>query len=97
MEIKNPAAIYEFNNGHYELLRVNSKYYEYFDFSCNPTESPIITQSLMECAKTRQSTTMDYSFTNSEGKIQLVSLKTEYLKELGNKHILLGIHNFKNA
>ena len=97
LEIKNPAAIYEFNNGHYELLRVNSKYYEYFDFSCNPTESPIITQSLMKCAKTRQSTTMDYSFTNSEGKIQFVSLKTEYLKELGDKHILLGIHDFKNA
>ena len=51
----------------------------------------------MKCAKTRQSTTMDYSFTNSEGKIQFVSLKTEYLKELGDKHILLGIHDFKNA
>ena len=97
LEIKNPAAIYEFNNGHYELLRVNSMYYEYFDFSSNPVESPVITQSLMKCAKTKENVTMDYSFTNTEGKTQLVSLTTEYLKKLGDKHILLGIHQFKDS
>lgn len=97
LEIKNPAAIYEFNNGHYELLRVNSSYYEYFDFSCNPVESPIITQSLMECAKTGETVTMEYNFTTPEGKVQYVSMKTEYLKKLGDRHILLGIHEFKDA
>ena len=97
LEIKNPAAIYEFNNGHYELLRVNSSYYEYFDFSCNPVESPIITQSLMECAKTGETITMEYNFTTPEGKVQSVSMKTEYLKKLGDRHILLGIHEFKDA
>ncbi len=97
LEIKNPAAIYEFNNGHYELLRVNSSYYEYFDFSCNPVESPIITQSLMECAKTGETITMEYNFTTPEGNVQYVSMKTEYLKKLGDRHILLGIHEFKNA
>jgi hypothetical protein len=97
LEIQNPAAIYEFNNGHYELLRVNSSYYEYFDFSCNPIESPIITQSLMECAKTGETVTMEYNFTTPEGNVQYVSMKTEHLKKLGDRHILLGIHEFKNA
>lgn len=96
LEIKYPAAIYEFNNGHYELLRVNSLYYEYFDFSCNPMESKVITKSLMECAKTKQTVINDYSFENSNKKTQNVTLTMEYLQEIGNKHILLGTHKFKN-
>lgn len=95
LDIKHPAAIYEFNNGHYELLRVNSLYYENFDFSCNPVESQVITQTIMECASKKETIKTNYSFKNEENKIQNISLQMEYLQILGNKHILLGIHEFK--
>lgn len=96
LEIKHPAAIYEFNNGHYELLRVNSLYYEYFDFSCNPMESPVITQTIMECAKKQTDIEKEYSFINEEKNPQKVFLKMEYLQNWGEKHIILGIHKFEN-
>ena len=96
LEIKHPAAIYEFNNGHYELLRVNSLYYEYFDFSCNPMESPVITQTIMECAKKQDDIKTEYSFLNEENKTQKVFLKMEYLQKWGEKHIIMGIHEFGN-
>ena len=96
LEIKHPAAIYEFNNGHYELLRVNSLYYEYFDFSCNPMESPIITQTIMECAKKQTDIEKEYTFINEEKNPQKVFLKMEYLQNWGEKHIILGIHKFEN-
>lgn len=94
ISIKQPAAIYEFYNGHYELLRVNSSYYEYFDFSCNPIESKEITQAIMECASLQSVVTKNYSFIDRDNKVQNVSLKMEYLQALGNKQILLGIHDF---
>jgi GH35 family endo-1,4-beta-xylanase len=59
-------------------------------------ESKVITKSLMECAKTKQTVINDYSFENSNKKTQNVTLTMEYLQEIGNKHILLGTHKFKN-
>lgn len=94
LDIKHPAAIYEFNNGHYELLRVNSLYYEYFDFSCNPVESPIITQALLKCATKKENVCMEYSFQTETNNTQKVALEVEYLQMLGVNHILLGTHRF---
>ena len=78
------------------MLRVNSLYYEYFDFSCNPMESPVITQTIMECAKKQDDIKTEYSFLNEENKTQKVFLKMEYLQKWGEKHIIMGIHEFEN-
>ena len=94
LDIKHPAAIYEFNNGHYELLRVNSLYYEYFGFESNPNENPVITETLMECAKKTETILKEYSFIDLDNQTKLVSLEAEYIQKIGEKHILLGIHKF---
>jgi hypothetical protein len=48
----------------------------------------------MECASSQSVVTKNYSFIDRDNKVQNVSLKMEYLQALGNKQILLGIHDF---
>ena len=96
-------AIFEFDGQNMEFVRINEGYYDLFGSDDpairmgNPIEivdsqyRDIVMNSFRTAVKTHGTAECDFIRYTATGASIWVNLKLRYLKEIGNKHLVLGL------
>lgn len=90
-ELRKPAAIYSYENGIFNLLRVNDLYFKLFDFTAVPGQAQQIIKAITTCALTGKKEKEKFTYKFQNGTEQEIDIEMEFLLHFGSKQIVLGV------